>query len=181
MPNAKPPRLEQGLHEWFLQTRGARALINACDVRLGLEAAKPAQSDAAVVLGRFAGVTGNLPLLTLSRRYDDRGDPLGYAALAGDQLLPPEQRETYHQLPDFFTFKQAKQVYGKGDQATMDYLKKCILLRILRPRARAALEVSKSIRSLRTIHTTPIHHATHWTVRGIDSKTMTRGAIRYHQ
>lgn len=131
MPNAKPPRLEHGPHEWFLQARGARALINACDVRLGLEAAKSTQPDAAVILGGFARVTGVLPLLTLSRCYDDRGEPLGYAALAGDQLLPSEQRETYHQLPDCFPFKTAKQVYCKGDQATMDFLHKCIALRIL--------------------------------------------------
>jgi hypothetical protein len=57
---------------------------------------------------------------------------MGYTLLSGADLLTnPEHRAAYHTLPPAFAFRQAKAVYGKADQATMDFLSKCISAGVL--------------------------------------------------
>jgi hypothetical protein len=69
----------------------------------------------------------------LARSFDDAGDPVGYRKLSGVEFLGnQEQEECLKRLPGQFTFKQAKAIYGKGDQATSDFLKKCIRLGLVR-------------------------------------------------
>jgi hypothetical protein len=138
------PLEEASLRQWFLQARGGRALVNGSDVRLGLDEPRLARvcgEDArehrpALVLRGFGRVRGEIPTLYLARALDDDGDPLGYVQVIGVDLLPHEQQEKYERLPPQFRFKQAKLTYGKGDQATTDFLKKCEALGILERVAR---------------------------------------------
>ncbi|MDA2924572.1 hypothetical protein MYX65_07940 [Acidobacteria bacterium AH-259-L09] len=82
----------------------------------------------------FWRVRGEIPLTYLARNYDDgSGEPLGYNQVKGAPLLCNEaQEETFAKLPDRFRFKDAKQQYGKGSQATTDFLNKCISCGMLR-------------------------------------------------
>ncbi len=125
------------MREWFHRVRGAGALINATDVRLGVDVPSAASSeDAALVFGGFLRVRGEIPPLMLSRDQDGRGEPLGYSLLTREDLLPKFQRKKYKLLPKEFTFKQGKNIYAKGDQATHDFLQKCMTLGILRQEKR---------------------------------------------
>src|SRR5262249_41266305 len=125
------------------QTRGARSLINGADVRLGVDAPGNTSGFAimngkyheeiAMVLCGFARVRGQFPLVYLSRVRDENGDAMGYSVLSGPKLLFNEEREAaYAKLPDRFRFKDAKHAFGKGPQATTDFLNKCIGLGLLR-------------------------------------------------
>jgi hypothetical protein len=145
---AKPPRkgnrLEPldtcNLTQWFSRTRGASALINSTDVRLGVE--KPSRrlgsnvdgtQETALVLRGFARITGEIPLMRLARVFNERGEPVGYRELVGPRLLSNSiQQAAYEKLSRRFRFKDARMMYGKGDEATSTFLKKCISLKILR-------------------------------------------------
>jgi len=83
------------------------------------------------VLRGFQRVRGEIPLVCVARVIDEDGEPLGYRRVTGSGLLPADQRRAYNKLSDSSQFKEAMQVYGKGDQATMDFLKKCISLGLL--------------------------------------------------
>jgi len=131
-----PPSLENGnIRAWLAQARGAGALINGSDVRLGVDEPKSQRgvgnNDPAVVMRGFGRVRGEISSMYLARIRDDDGEPLGYERLSGASLLfNPEQEETYRKLTLQFRFKDAQFVYGKGAQATTDFLKKCISIGI---------------------------------------------------
>ena len=62
---------------------------------------------------------------------------MGYRRLTGPSLLfNPDQATGFAKVPDSFRFKDAQKVYGKGAQATTDFLNKCINIGILRRTAR---------------------------------------------
>lgn len=129
--------IEDGdLRRWFEQARGPRALINGADVRLGIDlpgvACAGLSQDIALVMGGFRRVRGSIPLVHLTRVLDEDGEPLAYRRVSGPELLPVEQRSAYERLPEVFRFKEARQVYGKGPQATTDWLAKCQAATILR-------------------------------------------------
>lgn len=116
-----PASLENSpVHEWFLQARGARALINGCDVRLGVDRS----SKADLILRGFGRVRGEVGPIHLNRVYRD-SEPIGYEHLTGAQLLDSAHQELYNNLPAEFTFTLAKQQYNKGDEATKTFLRKC--------------------------------------------------------
>ena len=129
----EPPSLEDDSNrEWFLQIRGARALVNGVDVRAGADLPRKRINgrtiDADLVLGGFARVTGNLPLLYLKRETNEEGVPIGYQTLSGaDYLSNTEHRTAFDKFPSDrgFTFKEAKTIFGKGSSATTELLKKC--------------------------------------------------------
>ena len=79
----------------------------------------------------FERVRGEIPLFYLARVLDEDGEPLGYRKVTGASLLPANQREAFTKLPGTFRFKEAPKIYGKGDQATIDFLRKCISLGLL--------------------------------------------------
>jgi KaiC/GvpD/RAD55 family RecA-like ATPase len=133
-PKFKPDPLEIAkLRHWFNQARGARVLINGSDVRLGVDEPHLGSlpQEVALVMRGFERVRGEIPFFYLARVLDEDGEPLGYRRVKGSSLLPTEQREAFTKLHDTFRFKEAKQVYGKGDQATIDFLRKCISLGLL--------------------------------------------------
>jgi len=141
-----PGSLESAnLNNWFYQARGSRALINGCDVRLGLDRSVANANETVLVMGGFERVRGEIPIVHLDRMLDEDGEPLGYRQITGAQLLSgnPEQAAAYGRLPDTFRFTAAKQTYGKGDQATRDFLNKCKSAGILQQPGRGIYEKIK--------------------------------------
>lgn len=136
-----PAALEDSnVRRWFLQARGARALINGSDVRLGVDepgllsgTANNNREEIALVVRGFGRVVGEIPTTFLARVCDEDGNPLGYKQATGASLLfNDDQIAAYAKLPQMFRFKEAKQAYERRDQATTDFLQKCIALNILR-------------------------------------------------
>ena len=144
-PSSKPEHAPASLQDddwnrWFLQARGARALINGSDVRLGVDeydglatGTGETSEEIALVWRGFARIRGEIPLTHLARVLDEDGEPLGYRRVSGVSLLGNhEQAAAYHSLPEEFRFKEAQQTYCKGAQAITDFLKKCMGLGVLR-------------------------------------------------
>jgi len=129
-------RLEDGnIRDFFKQARGASSLITGVDLRLGVDLPKghsSGGSEVALVVGGYGRVRGDIPIIRLGRAYGDDGEPLGYVEVTGVALLNAEQQEAFGKLPStMFRHKDAKLVYGKGPQATTDFLNKCISCGIL--------------------------------------------------
>jgi hypothetical protein len=137
--------LEDDPQGWLLQARGSRALINDCDVRIGVGLSNRSSRtsdqhgeicEVSLVLNGFARMTGKLPTMLVGRTLNEAGEPEGYCPLTGISLLfNSHQEETYRELGESFRFKDARMAYGKGSQATTDFLNKCLSLGILRKQA----------------------------------------------
>jgi hypothetical protein len=150
-PGEAPPPLEDDPHGWFLQARGSRALINGCDVRIGVDHSRGAKQfegldgrpcEVALVIGGFGRVRGKIATTFVARVLDEDDEPLGYDKKAGVRLLfNLEQEAAYRDLPASFRFKDGQRLYGKGPQATTDFLKKCISVGIMRKDGRAYRKV----------------------------------------
>ena len=121
--------------EWFQEARGPRVLINGSDIRLGVDrpSASLSNTESKLVLRGFGRVRGEIPLTRIGTVYDEDGEPCSFQQLTGAQLLGnSEQQDAFKRLPDEFRFKDAQAAYGKGPQATTDFLNKCISAGILR-------------------------------------------------
>ena len=70
-------------------------------------------------------MSGEFGPIQLVRCFDDDGEPIGYRKLSGIEALNNDQRNAFEKLPRTFAFKDAKMMYGRKDQATSDFLKKC--------------------------------------------------------
>jgi hypothetical protein len=123
---------------WFQRVRGAGVLVNGADIRLGVD--RPCMSGAgpvgkeeiALVTRGYGRVRGEIPTMHLARVLDAEGEPLGYRKVTAIKLLcNPEQEKAFTLLPDLFTFKEARLAYKRQDQATTDFLRKCITMGIL--------------------------------------------------
>lgn len=140
------PRLEEDAKTWMLQARGARQLINGSDVRLGTDlASRGASADPSgnLIMAGFARLRGNIGPIHIERVVDDDGEPLGYRMMSGADLLSnPAQQKTFHDLPESFSFKEAKRAYGRADQSTTDFLRKCTAIGILRHEGRTYRKVN---------------------------------------
>jgi hypothetical protein len=132
-PKAKREPLETAeWNTWFHQARGPSVFINNSDVRLGVDRPAPCLNKDHLIVKGFERVNGDIPIIRVCRVRGQDGEPIGYKLLGGlDQLDNPEQRGAYNTLPYAFAFGQAKSVYSRGDQATMDFLNKCISAGIL--------------------------------------------------
>lgn len=139
------PALEETpTRTWLLQACGSRALVNQTDVRIGLDTTSGLERivadtnhggmhEVALVMKSFERMRGESGTTYLAREYDEHGEPLGYRALTGIELLfNADQQNTFAILPVEFSFKVAKQLYGRADQATSDFLKKCMRIGMLR-------------------------------------------------
>lgn len=137
-PSDFSPLLEdESPRPWFTGARGASALINGSDVRLGVDVPSfrreleaedsNTREEVAMVFRGFGRVRGEIPLNFLSRVYDESGEPLGYKRITGAHLLfNADQQAAFKKLPERFRFKEAEQVYGRRAQATTDFLNKCV-------------------------------------------------------
>jgi AAA domain len=137
-----PPPLQENPKRWLLQARGSRALINSCDLRIGVDLFGRAQHsesvggkthEVALVMAGFGRVRGNIMPTYLARVLDEDGAALGYELMSGASLLfNDEQQKAYHRLPGAFRFKDARMIYGRGAQATLDFIQKCMSVSIVR-------------------------------------------------
>ena len=138
------PLESANLRQWMQDTRGASALINGSDVRLGVDApdiSAVQKDDVALVLRGLGRIRGDIGPLYLARDHDENGDPAGYRLLTGPELLfNPEQQNALAKLPSRFTFKEAKLAYGRSDQPTRNWLIHMCELALVRQQARGTYE-----------------------------------------
>lgn len=129
---------------WFFQARGSSVLVNGADIRLGVDIPGmrgAASSEIVLVVRGYGRVRGEIPTLYLARVKDNQDEPLGYRRVAAVQLLcNKDQEAAFRKLPDQFTTKQATQAYERQDEATNEFLKKCIAIGVLRKVARGTYE-----------------------------------------
>ena len=142
---------------WLLQACGARALVNQSDVRIGFDITSGIQrsvteenkkgsgkflsEEVGLVVKGFARLRGEFGPMYLARNFDEEGNPLGYRSMTGLELMfNQDQEAAFQRLPERFTFKEAKTTYGRADQATNDFLQKCIRVGILRKPAKGTYE-----------------------------------------
>jgi hypothetical protein len=99
------------------------------------------KDNASLVLRGFGRIRGEIGPVYLARTVDDFGDPLGYRHLIGPELLfNPKQEAALAALPSSFAFKEAMAAYGHADQATTNFLKRCIALLLVRRVTRGCYE-----------------------------------------
>jgi AAA domain len=117
---------------WLLEMEGPRALVNQTDVRIAV--AEGDGNPSALKVKWSRRVYGDSPLVLLERVYDDNGEPAGYRHLTGADFLSPKQQEALAKLPappTEFSFKEAKQALGEGDNRTGEFLAKCKQLELI--------------------------------------------------
>jgi hypothetical protein len=122
-----PARLESMRAMEFLnEASGARALVNHTDSRIALQiSTKTGDDDQLLVMKSFSRLMGERGPIYIARRHDDNGDPVGYERASElDLIASPQHKQIFMGLPAEFTFKQAKQAYGKSDQPTRNFLKR---------------------------------------------------------
>jgi hypothetical protein len=134
---------ETNVRRWFRQARGASAIVNSSDVRLGVEEGPLASKgdNPGLVLRGFGRTRGEVGPVHLVRVLDSDGEPLGFRSMNRIELLfNSEQEAAFHDLPAAFSFKEAKLKYGRSDQPTKDFLDKCVQLGALRQPCRGRYE-----------------------------------------
>jgi hypothetical protein len=128
-----PPTLEDAvLMHWLNEAAGHRSIINQSDTRIAAALSK-SHDDAAMVLRFHRRVRGETGPIYVARVLDGCGEPIGYRTMVGPELLSnSEQEEAFRRLPvGEFTFKQAKETYGRSDDPTSKWLKKCMAVGIV--------------------------------------------------
>jgi AAA domain len=131
--------------EWLLRASGARALVNQTNTRIAFDIPSLSQvADAALVMKSFVKVRGECGPFYLERVLD-QGEPIGYRRMVGCKLLGnPDQEAAFPKLPPppkQFTFKDAKFAYGKTDNPTRQWLKKCEAVGLVRHAGRGLYTV----------------------------------------
>jgi len=122
------PALEDtDIIEWLQQASGARALINQTNTRIAFDRSrKVAHADSSLVMKFFVKMKGESGPIYIERVCDPQGDPIGYRRIVGLELLGnADQQAAFTKLPEQFTFKEARQAYGRSDDPTNKWLKKC--------------------------------------------------------
>jgi hypothetical protein len=113
--NAPPLPLEdvEPVQRWFQRVRGASAVINGSDLRLGAELSRK-HRQAALVLRGFARVKGEVPRLYLRRVMDDDGQPVAYELMGGLEFFTDTERDIFQALPAKFRFKDARPLWERA-------------------------------------------------------------------
>jgi len=132
---------------WLTLACGARALVNQTATRIAFgpclmppemnnNAEEIALRDSVgLVMRWFEKSRGQSAPVYLRRNMDEHGEPIGYEAMTGPDLLFNEQmKQAWLKLPKDreFTFKEAKEIYGKHSPATLNWLQKCIAVGIVK-------------------------------------------------
>jgi AAA domain len=134
------PDLEVNPRAWIHgMSRGAVALINGSDVRLGFDAPACNLNDkVSIVLAGFRRVRGQIGPIYLERVISNEdGEPLGYCRVASVEMLGQiDHIEAFKKFAPRFTFTDAVTIFGKSDSATDHLLKKCLNLKLLRKEGR---------------------------------------------
>jgi AAA domain len=122
---------------WLLEMEGPRALVNQTDVRVAV--AEGDGNPAALKVKWSRRVYGDSPLVLLERIYENGVEPAGYRSVTGDDLLSPKQKDALTKLPNppvEFSFKDAKQALGDGDNRTGEFLRESKRLGLVEKLAR---------------------------------------------
>jgi hypothetical protein len=154
-----PVSLEEGeVMDWLLRSAGVRALINQMDVRLAVSRRSASRRNlsgerASAVQGTAGGeeelilrghyrTRGEVgPFVLRRKRSDGDGEPLGYElatvalSLENVPLENVEQRAFFERLPEEFSFKEARVLYGKSHEAANILIRKMMSLGIVRKTA----------------------------------------------
>ncbi|HEY6351145.1 MAG TPA: AAA family ATPase [Candidatus Angelobacter sp.] len=137
--------------DWLTVACGSRSLINQTDTRIafgpcptqktnkkkGQEEDTPESllRDSVGLVMRWAERSrGQSAPLYLSRVMDADGEPLGYQAMTGPELLFNDRmKEFWYELPRDreFTFTEAKEIYQRAAPATKNWLAKCMAVGIV--------------------------------------------------
>jgi hypothetical protein len=142
-----PPLESTPVLTWLVQASGARALINQTNARIALDIPR-GTTNAALVMKSFVKMRGESGPYYLERVLDQDGEPLGYQRMTGSQLLAnPDQEAAFQKLPGspaIFSFKDAKMAYGKSDNPTAQWLKKCEAFDLVRRIRRGQYQATDS-------------------------------------
>lgn len=135
------------IFDWVNAASGAKALINQSDVRLGIDRLSDVEGeDGALIIKAFCRVQGVIGPLYLQRILDPDGHPLGYVRSSAVELLEnDDQSKAYKALPGkphVLTFKEIMQAYGRRDEATMGFIRKCEGAALLRKIGKGRYEKS---------------------------------------
>jgi hypothetical protein len=127
------PKLQDTLVlEWLYEASGARALINLTHTRIAFQSVGP-DEEAAFVMKCFVKLAGETGPFYVGRVCDDDGEPIGYRTLTGLALLRGDQLNAFNALPEGeFGFREGVRIYGRTDDPTSKWLKKCMALDLLR-------------------------------------------------
>jgi hypothetical protein len=138
------PLENASIRRWFQEARGASSLMNGSDIRLGVDApnlSAVSKDEISLVLRGFGRVRGEIDTIYVARDSDENGDPVGYRRLVGSELLFDEHRQrALASLSPQFTFKEAKVAYRRHDQATSNFLQRCVGLGVVRKVGRGRFE-----------------------------------------
>ena len=118
-------------------------MVNGSDVRLGFDYARSqANGDRdALILAGFRRVRGQVGPIHVERVVGEDGEPCGYRRIVGAHLLGnTDQEGAFVRLPERFTFKEAIAIYGKTDNPTSQWLKKCEAFGLIRRTRRGLYE-----------------------------------------
>jgi len=92
-----------------------------------MDVSQQQQAEGEYVIRGHNKLVGEFGPLYIRRVFDANGDPIGYERLTGAALLRnPDQEAKFNLLPRVFTYTKARAIYGKGPQATLDWLQKAI-------------------------------------------------------
>jgi AAA domain-containing protein len=124
------------LMQWLNQASGARAIINQSDSRIGADLPKRGRGGD-MVFKWFRRTHGEGGPLYLERVFDDENSPVGYRLAIGVELLGnPAQEQAFEKLPQEFRFREAVKIYGRSDDPTSKWPKRCVAVGILEQVAR---------------------------------------------
>jgi KaiC/GvpD/RAD55 family RecA-like ATPase len=112
--------------DWLVRSAGARALINQTDARLAVSTRRGDPNT--LVLRGHVRTHGEVGPYFLERVWDDDGEPLGYRriVMAPSMLKNAAQEATFAALPSEFSFKDARLLYGRQNEATSKFLRKLV-------------------------------------------------------
>lgn len=145
--NGVPSLEDTQVLTWLLQASGARALINQTNTRIAIDTPKNSScaAHASLVVKFFVKMRGESGPFYLDRVVDTEGEPIGYRRVIGSELLGNlEQEAAFRKLPSHpteFSFKEAMFAYGKTDNPTSQWLKKCEAAGLIRRIGRGRYQV----------------------------------------
>lgn len=127
--------LEEGhALDWMRRASGVRALINQTDTRLALarrvnRAAREEGASQLVLAGHFR-TRGDVGPYLLHRVWDRDGEPVCYERFEATPSLiaNPAQELVFQQLPEQFSFTQARMALGRAPEAVNWFIQKVIRL-----------------------------------------------------
>jgi KaiC/GvpD/RAD55 family RecA-like ATPase len=128
--------------QWLKETAGGGSLMNQSHTRIAVDSIDGrSHLDAALILRWYLKSKGEAGPLYLERVCDEDGEPFGYRALTDLRLMAnPDQEAAFRKLPVKFAFDEAKKVFGRTDDPTNKWLRKCASLGLVKKVGRGRYE-----------------------------------------